>query len=565
MKDGVIVAAAEEERFTREKHAPDAFPEQSIRYCLEEAGITEQEVTHVVYARLKPIPTAFVVFWYYVTHPPRTILAARYAFAHIKVQLRGVLKELMGSAGYQRLHRHFKDLPKKIWSFNHHQCHAASTFLLSPFEEAVVVTWDGKGEATSLTISEGKGATLTLGERRGIYESLGLWFSGVTQFLGFTPNDGEYKVMGLAPYGKPGLDFSPMIVPDESRGFLMHPDFALYPTSQSAFEKLLGEPRAREAPFTEHYQDIGRAAQDTLEAAGLSFIRYAKRLVPSENLCLAGGVALNVKLNKVIWESGLFKNIFVQPVAGDNGLPLGAGALLYTKLTGKRPAPLSHLYLGPAFSDDAVEAAFKSAGVVYTKSMAVEEETASLLASGNVIGWFQGRMEFGPRALGSRSILAHPSFPDMKEIINAKIKFRESFRPFCPSILEEKVAQFCEKYTPAPYMVLSFSVPEREAGKIAATVHVDGTVRPQAVTKRTNVRYHKLIEAFERKTGIPALLNTSMNIRGEPIVCTPEDLLNFFKKTNVDAVVAGPFIVRREAQIPAFFETLSREELKTQY
>ena len=372
-------------------------------------------------------------------------------------------------------------------------------------------------------------------------------------------------MMGLAPYGTPGVDLSSMVAPDEQRGFRISADYALYPASANAFVRALGEPRMREAELTERYKDIGRAAQDALETAGLSFLQYAKRLVPAENLCLAGGVALNVKLNKVLWESGLCKRLFIQPASGDDGLPLGAAALLSAQLTGKRPAPLSHLYLGPSYSNEEVEMALRARGVVYKKSADVENETAALIAEGKVVGWFQGRMEFGPRALGNRSVLAHPSFPDMKEIINAKIKFRESFRPFCPSILEEKVRDFCVNYTESPYMVSSFTVVPSAAEAIAATVHVDGTIRPQAVSKKTNERYHRLIEAFEKKTGIPALLNTSMNIRGEPIVCTPNDFIDFFQKTNVDAVVAGDLIALRADQSPTFFQTLSREKLHTHY
>ncbi len=566
MKDGEIVAAAEEERFSRVKHAPSQFPKESIAFCLRQAGIGEEQVDHVVYARLTPLSTFGAVLRYYLSRPPHTKLEARYAFINLKVQMRGVLGYVTGRVGYRRIHTLFPKLPKVQAPFNHHLCHAASAYLFSPFEESLIITWDGKGEATSLSIGVGRGSDLSIKERRGIFNSLGLFYSAATKYLGFTPNDGEYKVMGLAPYGHRGVDVDDLLTPDEQSGYKVNSDFALYPLSgvEKNFERRFGPAAVRDMPVRKEHEDLAWALQDALERVGLSVAKRAQKRYSSKHVCFAGGVALNVKLNKVINESGLFDAIFVQPAAGDSGLVLGAAGLLYAQLTGKRPKPLTHLYLGSGYSDDEVATVLSQEKIVFHRSKDVVDEAAGLIQEGKVIAWFQGRMEFGPRALGARSVLAHPGLAGMRDRINEKIKFREEFRPFCPSVLAEHATELFERSVPSPYMILSFDATPLAQRLMSAVVHVDNTVRPQTVSKDGS-RYRALLENFYKKTGVPGLLNTSLNVRGEPIVENVLQLAEFFRKTNVDAIIVGDSIALRTDQDPRIFQTLSRETLKTQY
>ena len=566
LKDGEVLAACEEERFTRQKHAPSVFPKQSIQFCLTQAGISENEVDHVVYARLKPLATAWRVGWYYLIHPPTSLIQMRYAAVHMKVQIVGSLKALLGRAGYQKIREIFPNFPKKIYSYEHHLCHAASAYYFSNFSDSLIITWDGKGEATSVFVAKGEGNKIRFIHRRGIFSSLGLLYSAATKYLGFTPNDGEYKVMGLAPYGNPDVDFSKILRPDARRGFWANPDFVLYPMAVKSFERVFGPRRKKDEPVGQEHKNFAASLQLALEESGLSAVREALRKNPSKNLCLAGGVALNVKLAKRIWDAEIVEGLFVQPAAGDDGLVLGAAAFLYTELTGKRVKPLTSLYFGPEYSASVGLAAIEAANLKYTKEENIINTAAELLSSGKVVGWFQGRMEFGPRALGNRSVLAHPGRAEMKDLVNEKIKFREAFRPFCPSIMAGYAQQYFSNYYPAPFMITSFAVSgEAVAKKIPAVVHVDGTVRPQAVEQSVNPRYYELLEAFRQRTGIPALLNTSMNIRGEPIVCSPQDAINFFLKTNVDALVIGDYLLRKSEQYPDDLQTLSIKELKTEY
>lgn len=566
LRDGRIIAACEEERFMRKKHAPSVFPEKSIRFCLEQAGVNEGDVDHVVYARLKPFPTALRVLLYYFIHPPSSWLQARYTVSHLMVQLRGIARALLGRAGYQKIREIFPNLPRKIHSFEHHLCHAASAYYYSELQDSLIVTWDGKGEATSVMVAKGEGDAIRIISRRGVFSSLGLLYSAATKYLGFTPNDGEYKVMGLAPYGKPVVDFSHILRPDKDRGFWANPDFVVYPTAVESFVKSFGPRRRSEEPVLEKHKNFAASLQLALENAGLSFVKAELRRNPSRNLCLAGGVALNVKLTRRIWDSGMVNGLFVQPAAGDDGLVLGAAALLYSRLTGSRVEKLRDLYFGPEYSATEALAAIEDAHLKYTVEKNTVVSTAGLLANGKVVGWFQGRMEFGPRALGNRSVLAHPGKQETKELVNEKIKFRESFRPFCPSILAEHAPEYLKNFQSAPYMIMSFATKEEKVnGKIPAVVHVDGTVRPQSVERDFNPRYYDLLRAFFQITGLPAVLNTSMNIRGEPIVCSPQDAVNFFLKTNVDALVIGDFLIRREGQDPEILRPLSIETLKTDY
>ena len=408
------------------------------------------------------------------------------------------------------------------------------------------------------------------------FDSLGYLYGSITDFLGFRINDGEYKVMGLAPYGKPtdkmdDIISLPRLNLGISRfgfggGIHINTRYSLYPFSRKNLKERFGD-ISREYDETSPPQpntDIASTLQDRLEKAALWYVKkLIQNLLPADvtrqqssslgglqagkseikNLCLAGGVALNVKMNKVIWESGLVERLWIQPAAGDMGNVLGAAWLLYRRKTGRRPEPLHHLYLGPDYSKDTVKAVLEKSGLQYREVPDIAKETAELLSQGKIIAWFQGRMEFGPRALGSRSVLADPRRADMKDIINAKVKFREPFRPFCPSFLEDYGPEMFERYMSSPYMIMSFSVKPEYRVRIPAVVHVDGTVRPQEVSHATNPLYAKMIDYFYQKTGVPVILNTSLNVKGEPIVNTPEEAIVFLKKTDVDHLAINNFLV----------------------
>jgi len=569
LKDGKIIAAAEEERFNRQKHAPGILPRQAISYCLKFANITASDIDYLVYARLKPYQTLFQVLKYYLSRPPHNKIEFKFFISHLKTQLIGTWQEICSKNNYQKIHFHFPELPTKIYSFDHHLCHAASAYYFSNFDSALILTMDGKGEATSVMAAQGQDNKIKILERRGIFDSFGLFYSAITKHLGFTPNDGEYKVMGLAPYGQPNISFKDILKAHKKTGYSVNSHYSLYPLSLKNLPNKLGPARTRESELKDHHKNIAASAQAALEESTLNLLKHLLKKYPHSNLCLAGGVALNVKMNKKFWESGLIKNLYIQPAAGDNGLVLGAAALLYTRLTQQRVQCLENLYLGPQFENSAIENALQKSKIQYsfiTDKNKLIQETVNLLKSDLVVGWYQGRMEFGPRALGNRSILANPQNKTMRAQVNAKIKFREDFRPFCPSILEEFAPSYFKNYTPAPYMILSFVTLSPEIdNKISAVVHVDGTVRPQTVNSEINPLYYELLQEFNHQTGIPALLNTSMNIRGEPIVCSPQDLIEFFLKTEVDAIVAGNFVALKKNQNPAILKTQTREELKTKY
>lgn len=555
LEDGKLIAAAEEERFVRVKHAADYFPEQAIRFCLGERHLTLDQVDHIVFAREKNFKTALKVCWYFTIHLPKNSTEFTYALSLLKVQARGLGAALLGRASYQKIFKILGGKPRKIYSFDHHQCHAASAFFGSPFSEAAVLCMDGKGEATSISLWHGRGTELRIIRRYGIFHSLGYLYGAITDYLGFRINDGEYKVMGLAPYGTPNVSFDDVLSVDEKRGVYVNTRYSLYPFSLKNIKKRfpgVSQEYSETAP-PQPNTNIAATLQDRLEKAALWYVKEtlhgAERTGQGagKNLCLAGGVALNVKMNRAIWESGLVEKIWIQPAAGDMGNVLGSAWMLYVALTGKRPESLKHLYLGAEYADADIERALLSSGFSFAKSHDIAKETANLLGDGKIVAWFQGRFEFGPRALGARSVLADPRSERMKETINSKVKFREPFRPFCPSILEGYPARILEHYTESPYMVMSFSVKPEWKDKISAVVHVDGTARPQEVSLTTHPLYAKLLSYFYAATGVPVLLNTSLNVKGEPIVTTPEQAISFFKRTDVAALAIGNYLaVKKE-------------------
>lgn len=551
LEDGKIVAAVEEERFVRVKHAPDYFPENAIRYCLSVRNLKLDDIDYIVFARAKNLSTFFKVAFYFLTHPPQNFTEFRYTLSLLKVQFRGLLNSLRGQAPYQKIFKIMRGKKRRVYSFDHHLCHAASAYYGSGFDEAAVLCMDGKGEATSISMWYGKDGRIKLLRRYGIFDSLGYLYGSITDFLGFRINDGEYKVMGLAPYGKPEYSMDDVISVGP-QGVNINTRYSLYPFSLKNLIKRFPDlsKEYNEASPPQPNTDIAATLQYHLERAALWYVkelfsRAKGYKLKAKRLCLAGGVALNVKMNKAIWESGIVKNLWIQPTAGDMGNVLGAAWLLYYLKTGKCPEPLTHLYLGPEYSDEEIKNALERSNLAYRKSEDITGEVADLLSQGKIVAWFQGRMEFGPRALGSRSVLADPRREEMKDTINAKVKFREPFRPFCPSFLEGHGQEIMEKYTSSPYMIMSFSVRPEYIGRISAVVHVDGTVRPQEVSFATNPLYAKMIQKFSEKTGVPVVLNTSLNVRGEPIVNTPEEAIAFFKKTDVDYLAVGSYLVQK--------------------
>ncbi|MBW8886656.1 MAG: carbamoyltransferase [Fibrobacteres bacterium] len=570
LKDGAIVAAAQEERFTRKRH-DDAFPERAVAYCLREAGISIADVGLVAFYD-KPFLKFFdriVDTWLAVA--PKGLPSFRSAlpaWAGGKLWMRNALKKHLGYQG-------------RILFPMHHESHAASAFLPSPFEEAAVVTLDGVGEWQTTTIAHGKGNDFEILSEIRFPHSLGLLYSAFTYYAGFKVNSGEYKLMGLAPYGDPKYVktiLDNLIDLREDGSFRLNMGYFGYlgglAMTNARFHRLFGgPPRKPESPLTQREMDLARSVQEVIELAVMRICRQAAGLTGSRNLCLAGGVALNCVANGKLLRSGRFDRIWIQPAAGDAGGALGAALLAHHRFRGNARAPdpqdsMRGALLGPAYEDHAIEALLRERGAPYRRFAGEDlyDTAAEALSQGEVIGWFQGRMEFGPRALGARSILADARRPEMQREINLRIKFREGFRPFAPAVLRERAEEWFGLQTDSPYML--FTAPVREdkrgapvpadvhgfdmlksvRGAIPAVTHVDGSARVQTVDAERNPSFHRLLRAFERKTGCPVLVNTSFNVRGEPIVCTPYDAYLCFMRTGLDLLVMGNFVVRKSEQ-----------------
>ncbi|MEY2576845.1 MAG: carbamoyltransferase [Verrucomicrobiota bacterium] len=563
--DGEILAAAQEERFSRKKH--DAgFPRHAIDYCLREAGLSDASQLDLVAFYEKPFLKFERLLSTYLACAPRgwrSFLKAMPVWMKEKIWLKATLREELGFEG-------------PLIFPEHHESHAASAFFPSPFERAALLTIDGVGEWTTTSVGRGEGNHVELLEELRFPHSLGLLYSAFTYYLGFRVNSGEYKVMGLAPYGEPkfrDLILSELIDLKSDGSFrlnLRYFDFMAGLTmTNRAFDQLFGgPPRKPEAELTQYHMDIARSIQAVAEEVMLRMARHAHELTGERHLCLAGGVALNCVGNGRILREGPFEKIWIQPAAGDAGGALGA-ALLGWHHYQKQPRPIRDgrdaqggSFLGPAY--DAGQF-LKQHAIPHTEMPAEEliPHVASLLEQGCVVGWFQGRMEFGPRALGNRSILGDPRRSDMQEKLNLKIKFRESFRPFAPAVMEERAGDCFELETPSPYMLLVAPVKEelrlndgsrrrvdgagsdfaailrQRRSTLPAVTHVDYSARVQTVSAATNQRFYELLTAFEQRTGCPVLVNTSFNVRGEPPVCTPEDAYRCFLKTGMDYLVLG--------------------------
>ncbi|MDP2786947.1 MAG: carbamoyltransferase [Pseudomonadota bacterium] len=583
--DGEIAAAAQEERFTRKKHDA-AFPHQAIAFCLQHAGIALADVDRIVFYD-KPLLKFERLLETYLAFAPRGFASFKTAMP-VWLREKLFLKDLLLSE--------LKDIakekidPARLLFSEHHLSHAASAFFPSPFDEAVVLTMDGVGEWTTTSLAIGRGNTLEMIKEIHFPHSLGLLYSAFTYYTGFKVNSGEYKVMGLAPYGQPKyaqtiLDHLIDLKPDGS--FHLDMSYFDYCTgltmTNRKFHDLFGAPpRASGQALTQREMDLAASVQAVTEEAMLRLVRAAVAETGIENVCLAGGVALNCVGNGKVLRDGAAKNLWIQPAAGDAGGALGAALIgHYLHLDQPRPSlqarqqpdAMHGSYLGPEFAQADIEQRLRAAGAVFSvpDDAALFDACAHGLAEEKALGWFQGRMEFGPRALGGRSILGDPRSPRMQSTLNLKVKYRESFRPFAPSVLRERVAEWFELDGDSPYMLLVADVVEsrRRAmnadeqnlfgidklkvprSDIPAVTHVDYSARIQTVHAGTNPRYHALISRFNELTGCPVVVNTSFNVRGEPIVCTPEDAFRCFMGCEIELLAVGNCLLRKEDQDPA--------------
>jgi carbamoyltransferase len=582
--DGQIIAAAQEERFTRKKHDPD-FPANAITYCLAEAGLSLDDIDYVVFYD-KPLVKFERLLETYLAYAPRgfrSFLASMPIWLKDKLFLKTTLKRELG-----KLARDEKMVPPLLFSA-HHKSHAASAFFPSPFEKAAVLCLDGVGEWATSSVWLGDGNTLTPQWELNFPHSLGLLYSAFTYYTGFKVNSGEYKLMGLAPYGEPvyvDLILDNLLDVKEDGSFRLDMSYFNYATgltmTNRKFDALFGgPPRTAETELTQREMDIARSIQVVTEEIILKIARTVHKELDTEYLCLAGGVALNCVANGRILREGPFKDIWIQPAAGDAGGALGAAlSIWYEYLENPRTVSatdsMQGAYLGPRNSPDDIKTYLDKACAAYEElaDPVLMPRLADILNGENVIGWFQGRMEFGPRSLGGRSIIGDPRSQKMQSVMNLKIKYRESFRPFAPAVKAESVSDWFEIDRRSPYMLLVAPVKKERCkamtdeqqqlfgieklniprSEIPSITHVDYSARIQTVHPETNPRFHQLLDAFEAATGCPVLVNTSFNVRGEPIVCSPEDAYRCFMRTEMDYLVLENFLLSKSEQ-PKWHET----------
>ena len=586
LKDGEIIAAAQEERFTRKKH--DAgFPHHAILYCLKEASIAAKDVDSVVFYEKPFVKFERLLETYLAFAPKGFISFAKAMPVWIKDKLfqkSALIKELRStldvSVGWR----------ERMLFSEHHLSHAASAYYPSPFDSAAVLTLDGVGEWTTTSLAIGKGSDLKVVKEIHFPHSLGLLYSAFTYYTGFKVNSGEYKVMGLAPYGEPryaDLIREKLITVADDGSFQLDMSYFDYATgltmTNKKFDALFGgPPRTSETELTQREMDLAASIQKVTEDIVLQLASGIAKETGERNLCLAGGVALNCVANGLLLREKIFDNIWVQPAAGDAGGALGAALSTWylhhnkDRVTATDRDAMKGAYLGPEFTDNEIEAELRACGANFRKLSKAEmiEEVASALADQKAVGWMQGRMEFGPRALGARSIIADPRSPVMQKQLNLKVKYRESFRPFAPSVLREDVSNWFEHETDSPYMLLVADVQndkrremteEEEAlfgidklnvprSSVPAITHVDYSARIQTVHADTNPKYHAVISKFKEKTGCPLVVNTSFNVRGEPIICTPTDAFKCFMGTEMDMLTVGNYVLYKEKQNKALIE-----------
>ncbi len=542
VKDGEVVFAAHEERYTRKKH-DESFPKNAVEHALRHAGITVEDLSAVGFYE-KP----FLKFFDRILQVSFRVWPRGFIMYHRAMQ-EWMLKKLWIPQNIQ------KELNYKgpILYTTHHESHAASAYFPSGFDDAAVVTVDGVGEWSTATIGHGKGTHMTMLKEIRFPDSLGLLYSAITYYLGFKVNSAEYKVMGLAPYGEPRYmkEMRALIDLKEDGSFKLNMKYFNYEYGQTmtgrAIEKLFGQPtRKGESPLLQFHKDVARSLQEITDEAMLKIAAHAKKLTGSRNLCMAGGVALNCVANGKILRSGLFENIFIQPASGDAGGALGgAMAIWHKQFKGARTGKMEHAYLGNEYADLEIRNFLDGQGIPYERldDDALIDKVSSLLEGTNVIGWFQGRMEYGPRSLGNRSIIADAHNKENWQKVNLKIKFRESFRPFAPTVLEDKVSEWFDLDRESPYMLLVADTLPAKRTTIPAVTHVDGSARIQTIRRDQNPKYYDLISAFEKKTDCPVIINTSFNVRGEPIVESPKDALNCFLHTHMDYLVLGNCVI----------------------
>lgn len=558
--DGQLVAAAEEERFSRIKHAA-GFPHRAIAYCLKAAGVSAREIDHLALAR-----------------DPRARLAKKLFYAarlpHLALQRFGAWKKF--ATIQEELCRAFDidpaSIKAQIHRVEHHQAHLASSFLVSPFDQAAVLSVDGLGDFASTMWGTGDGAKLNVQGSIAFPHSLGIYYTALSQFLGFWKYGDEYKVMGLGAYGAPAYrdEFKKIVKLNGAMGFQLDLDYFSHhrtgpemtwdegePVLGQLFgdklAELLGPPRGRDDAIEQRHYDIAASLQTRLEEALLHQVTQLYRATGRKQLCLAGGVAYNCVANARLLRDTPVEEIYVAPAAGDAGLAIGAAFYVWHQLLGQpRSFAMKHAYWGPEYSDEQCRQLLEgqtTAGEFCIKELSdtdLPRQVAAQIAAGKIVGWFQGRMEWGPRALGNRSILVDPRNPRMKDILNRRIKHRESFRPFAPSILAERVSDYFEQSHPSPFMLMAYAVKPDKRGEIPAPTHVDGTGRLQTVERDSNPAYWQLIHEFAKLTGVPVLLNTSFN-DNEPVVCQPSEALDCFRRTDMDILVLGNYVIEKKS------------------
>ncbi len=586
LDDGKIIAAAQEERFTRKKHTPD-FPVNAIKFCLEQSGFSIDELDAIVFYDKPLLKFERLLETYYAFAPKGLLsfLTAIPVWAKEKLFLKKMIYDEL-----KKVSEYDKKKVKLLFP-EHHLSHAASAFFPSPFEDAAVLTIDGVGEWTTASIAHGKGNDIKFLKELKFPHSVGLLYSAFTYYLGFTVNSGEYKLMGLAPYGNPDAEQTRQFIKlikehlvdiKEDGSIHLNQEYFSYATGlrmvhDKKFDSLFGmKKRKSEGELEQQHCNLAYAIQEVTEDIVIKMAAEAKRLTGSKHLCMAGGVALNCVANGKLLRSKLFDDIFIQPAAGDAGGALGAAQAAHYMYFGAKSKPTDKTdnmlgsYLGPEYSDKEIELMARKHKVPFRKMIFTElaEKTAELLAEGNVVGWFQGRMEFGPRALGNRSILGDSRNAEMQKKLNLKIKYREGFRPFAPSVLAEDCKDYFELDGISPYMLMIAPIKKERRKNIPANyhdlplwerlyyirsdiqsvTHLDFSARIQTVHKETNSRYWELINAFKQKTGYGLIINTSFNVRGEPVVCTPEDAYRCFMRTEMDYLIIGDYIFTKKEQ-----------------
>ena len=539
VRDGQLLFAVAEERISRLKH--DAgFPRLAVRACLDWANVGVNDIDEVCFGWQR----AGSVY----RHDLKLFSTGGWPLSYLASlnSTRHFLSMWHQESGAAPFSREFAPAKARFRYVEHHLAHALSAYGYAGFDDSAVVVMDGRGAWEATSIWHGHGGKLQHVSTIDWPDSLGLFYAQFTGYLGFTPNSDEWKVMGLAPYGRPGVDLSDFIdltrVPYKVNTARLIGKNGGYEALAAKF----GPVREPESEITDRHKDIAFAVQDACEAAMMSVVRYALEKTRSRNLCLAGGVALNSKANGKIVASGLVDSLFVQPAASDDGVALGAALAPYLDNGGRLPIkPMRDAYLGPRFEDGAIESALQTYKIRYKKVEDPAVVAADLLSQGKILGWFQGRMEFGPRALGARSILADPRDPEMNAKVNNAVKFREWWRPFAPSFKKEAAGEYLESATDSPFMILTAQVRPEKRSVIPSVTHVDGSARPQTVEREVNPLYYRLIDEFGKRTGVPVIMNTSFNLRGEAIVNTPTDAIRTFFSSGMDALVIGSFIVEK--------------------